>query len=175
MAAMTPPTADPKSAPEEEEKINTESLRRSERKRDRNDVDDYIVGDEFDSSEEEDQPQNDQRKLDRRFKGVMLAEKYTDEENIDGWIMSEKLDGVRCIWNGKTMKTRNNNTFYPPPFFTQDFPDEILDGELWMKRASFEKTVSIVRKSTAHDGWKDIKYVIFDAPEIGGTFKQRIK
>lgn len=26
----------------------------------------------------------------------MLAEQYTGEENIDGWIMSEKLDGVRC-------------------------------------------------------------------------------
>ena len=32
----------------------------------------------------------------------MLAHTYSEEEhNIDGWIMSEKLDGVRCVWNGQ--------------------------------------------------------------------------
>ena len=33
---------------------------------------------------------------------LMLAEKY-DEDNfskVKGWLMSEKLDGVRCYWNG---------------------------------------------------------------------------
>ena len=73
------------------------------------------------------------------------------------------------------MKTRNNNTFYPPEFFYKDFPQEVLDGELWLERGKFEKTMSIVRKSYAHDGWKDIKYIIFDAPELGGTFKNRLK
>jgi len=124
---------------EETKKDNREEEKKEERPRrnlKRTGLDAYINGDEFDSSEEE--QDNSNNKIDRRFKGVMLAEKYTDEENIDGWIMSEKLDGVRCVWNGKTMKTRNNNTFYPPAFFTKDFPDQILDGELWMERGEFQ-------------------------------------
>lgn len=139
---------------------------------------DYINGEEFDSDNENESDAGkvpNGRRIDRQFKGVMLAEKYTGDEEIDGWIMSEKLDGVRCVWNGRTMKTRNNNTFYPPDFFTEDFPDEILDGELWMDRGQFQKTVSIVRKSEAHDGWKNIVYVVFDGPELGGSFKNRLR
>lgn len=171
---LTPETEDPKE--EEEEKIpQFNHLRRPQRKRKHDALNDYINGEEFDSScDEQEHPANGRRKIDRQFKGVMLAETYKDQE-IDGWIMSEKLDGVRCIWNGKTMKTRNNNTFYPPDFFTEHFPDQILDGELFLERGSFEKTVSIVRKTTAHDGWRAIKYVVFDGPELGGTFKQRLR
>jgi DNA ligase 1 len=162
--------------PEEEEKIDLSQARRSQRKRKRGDLNEYTNGDEFSSSEDEkEEPaEKGKRKINRQFQGVMLAEKYTDED-IDGWIMSEKLDGVRCVWNGKTMKTRNNNTFYPPKFFSENFPDEILDGELWMERAKFQETVSIVRKSYAHDGWKNIKYVVFDGPELGGNFKTRLR
>lgn len=169
---MTPPTRDP----QEEEKYAPD-VRRSQRKRNHADMQDYTNGVEFDSSdgEPEEVTANGKRKIIRQFQGVMLAEKYTGDENIDGWIMSEKLDGVRCIWNGKTMKTRNNNTFYPPKFFIENFPDEILDGELFLERGKFEKTVSIVRKSQAHDGWRDIKYCVFDGPELRGTFKQRLK
>lgn len=167
---LTPPTRDP-----EEEEKQGHPPRRPQRKRKRDDENIYTTGIEFDSSEEEiEEPANGKRKINRQFQGVMLAEKYTGDENIDGWIMSEKLDGVRCIWNGRTMKTRNNNTFYPPDFFIKDFPDEILDGELFLERGQFEKTVSIVRKSAAHDGWKDIKFFVFDAPEIGGNFKTRL-
>ena len=39
------------------------------------------------------------------FGGVMLASKYTGEEDITGWLMSEKLDGVRCVWTGECMVT----------------------------------------------------------------------
>ncbi len=33
---------------------------------------------------------------------VMLAQTYSPElcEDPTGWLMSEKLDGVRCFWNG---------------------------------------------------------------------------
>ena len=33
--------------------------------------------------------------------------------------MSEKLDGVRCIWNNKTLITRNNKIIKLPEFFTK--------------------------------------------------------
>ena len=38
---------------------------------------------------------------------VMLAHNYDpDKHNPTGWLMSEKLDGVRCYWDGATMYTR---------------------------------------------------------------------
>ena len=44
---------------------------------------------------------------------VMLAQTYSPDLCPDptGWLMSEKLDGVRCYWNGSAMYTRNGNSF----------------------------------------------------------------
>ena len=70
----------------------------------------------------------------------MLAETYSPDLCPDptGWFMSEKLDGVRCYWNGKTMYTRNKNIFVPPDWFSAALPkDMALDGELWSKREDF--------------------------------------
>lgn len=109
-------------------------------------------------------------------KNPMLASKFDGTQDIKGWIMSEKLDGVRCLWDGETMRTRNGNLFYPPEFFVKDFPkDMILDGELFMDRGEFQKTVSVVRRQDKNDGWKDIKYLIFDGPAIKGDFETRLK
>jgi len=69
---------------------------------------------------------------------LMLANKYDDEIDPKGWFMSEKLDGVRCFWNGSNMYSRNGNLFYPPDWFKNLLPKEIaLDGELWTKRDDF--------------------------------------
>jgi len=52
--------------------------------------------------------------------------------------MSEKLDGVRCYWNGKNMYSRNGKLFYPPQKFIDGLPKDFeLDGELWTKRNDF--------------------------------------
>ena len=68
-----------------------------------------------------------------RFKGVMLASKYQGDVDISGWLMSEKLDGVRCVWNGEYMVTRNGNGFFPPDWFIEGLPtDTTLDGELFL-------------------------------------------
>ena len=49
---------------------------------------------------------------------VMLAQNFDpDRDDPKGWWMSEKLDGVRCYWNGKTMYTRNGNPFYAPKWW----------------------------------------------------------
>ena len=52
--------------------------------------------------------------------------------------MSEKLDGVRCYWDGEKMYTRNGNEFYPPDYFKDALPKDVcLDGELWTGRDDF--------------------------------------
>lgn len=80
---------------------------------------------------------------------LMLAKNYepTNFKNVKGWLMSEKLDGVRCYWNGKQMYSRNGNLFYPPKWFKELLPKNLaLDGELWTKRDDFQKVVSYVKK-----------------------------
>ena len=70
----------------------------------------------------------------------MMLAKTWEPENQDptGWLISEKLDGVRCFWNGTTMYSRNGNKFYPPQWFLDILPKDIaLDGELWTKRDDF--------------------------------------
>ncbi|MDY0164622.1 DNA ligase [Desulfobotulus sp.] len=105
----------------------------------------------------------------------MLAKPYEDQE-VTGWFMSEKLDGVRAIWNGSALISRNGNEFKAPEWFLDSLPkDTFLDGELFMGRSMFQKTVGAVRKQTPVDSeWKQIRYCVFDAPEASGTFEQRM-
>jgi DNA ligase-1 len=46
-----------------------------------------------------------------------------------------------------------------------------LDGELWTERDNFQAIVSTVRRNDPDPGkWKDIKFMIFDAPLVKGNF-----
>lgn len=70
---------------------------------------------------------------------LMLAETI-EKVNQDptGWLMSEKLDGVRCYWNGTNMYTRTGKDFNPPQWFKDGLPKNLaLDGELFTKRDDF--------------------------------------
>lgn len=103
---------------------------------------------------------------------VMLAQNYDPEKHDPtGWLMSEKLDGVRCYWNGKNMYSRAGNPFYAPPEFKAKLPKMAIDGELWTSRDDFQKIVSIVRKHEPEkEEWAKIKFMIFDAPLVKGNF-----
>lgn len=108
---------------------------------------------------------------------VMLAQNYNpDVHDPTGWYMSEKLDGVRCYWNGKRLYSRNGNVFFAPAWWKAKLPKIALDGELWSTRDAFQKIVSIVKKKNGiDDEWKHIKYHVFDAPLIKAPFKDRIE
>ena len=107
----------------------------------------------------------------------MLAQTYDPErDDPKGWLMSEKLDGVRCYWNGKTMFTRNGNKIFAPKEWIAKLPSIAVDGELWTERDNFQKIVSIVRRHEPDlDNWKKVNFMIFDAPLVKGNFEKRIK
>jgi DNA ligase-1 len=50
-----------------------------------------------------------------------------------------------------------------------------LDGELWLDRKAFQRTVSIVRRQDQSDHWRQITFVVFDAPAATGPFEARQK
>lgn len=101
-------------------------------------------------------------------------QRYVNQD-IKGWYMSEKLDGIRAYWTGKKFITRNGNTIHAPKEFSKNFPSFSLDGELWTKRADFENIQSIVLDKKPSIKWSEITYNIFEAPDSKGNFKERLK
>jgi DNA ligase-1 len=106
---------------------------------------------------------------------IMLPEVYDERCEVNGWLMSEKFDGVRGYWDGEKMWSKNGKDLQPPDEFVRDLPGFPLEGELWGGHNTFEKTVSIVMKEKAHDGWLQLRFAIFDVPEAPGTFTQRME
>ena len=89
--------------------------------------------------------------------------------------MSEKLDGVRAFWDGSRFLSRQGNLFYAPDWFVEHLPSTPLDGELWLGRKSFQRTVSIVRRQDKSDLWRELAYVVFDAPAQNDVFERRLE
>src|SRR5258706_3625042 len=106
---------------------------------------------------------------------VLLAETWDGVLDPTGWWMSEKLDGLRAYWDGRRLISRLGNEFHAPDWFIQGLPRHPLDGELFLARKTFQKTTAIVRRQDKGEHWKQIKFLIFDAPAHGGIFEERLK
>ena len=103
-----------------------------------------------------------------------LASKYASGINLDDYWVSEKFDGVRARWDGTRLISRGGNTFAAPAWFTDGFPPTPLDGELWVGRGRFAETVSIVTRAAPHEGWRKVRYRVFDLPSAQ-TFERRLR
>jgi len=106
---------------------------------------------------------------------IQLATKFHDDIVIEEYWVSEKLDGVRGYWDGKQLISRQGNVFAAPQWFTADFPEQPLDGELWIARGKFEEVTSIVRtQQGADERWRNVSFMIFDLPSSKATFTDRL-
>jgi DNA ligase 1 len=106
---------------------------------------------------------------------VLLAHVWENDVDPAGWWMSEKLDGVRAYWDGTQFISRLGNLYCAPGWFVEGLPSVPLDGELWCGRKMFQGTVSIVRRTDRSDNWKQVSYLVFDAPAEKGPFEERIE
>ena len=120
---------------------------------------------------------------------LMLAKVYKDQ-NIKGWMCSEKLDGTRAFWDGGISKgilaskvpwantykdarlkvapvatglwSRSGKVIHAPEWWTEYLPNFFLDGELWVGYGHFQALRSIVARQ---DGdWGDVRYMVFGCP-----------
>jgi len=108
-----------------------------------------------------------------RAPALLLAQNWTGDVDLADWWLSEKLDGVRAYWDGRRFRSRQGNVFHAPAWFVQGFPSQPLDGELWIDRRRFQRTVSIVRRHDQSDLWREVSYLVFDAPAVAGAFEAR--
>ena len=105
---------------------------------------------------------------------ILLAEVYREQVDVTKYLVSEKLDGVRAIWDGNTLRFRSGKEIKAPRWFVDGLPKRPLDGELWIKRGVFERLSGIVRKDVPDDGeWRQVRYMIFERPGAPGTFRER--
>lgn len=105
---------------------------------------------------------------------ILLLKTYDESQDVTGWLMSEKLDGIRAVWDGHTLKSRQGSLIRAPSWFLEGLPPFALDGELWTKRNDFENIASIVRQQTPDDRWHSISYNIFEAPNQQGDLLARL-
>ena len=123
------------------------------------------------------------------------------KHSVAGWFLSEKLDGLRCFWDGGITRgklcsavpwanmekasrlilpptstglwTRYGHPIMAPGWFIDKLPQNLpLDGELYAGRGMFQTVVSVTKKLTPNDHeWAAISYKVFDLPPYMEIFK----
>jgi DNA polymerase/3'-5' exonuclease PolX len=118
----------------------------------------------------------------------MLAKDYqkgmgapkNDSECIPpvGWLCSEKYDGYRARFmsDEKIFLSRAQKQFNAPEWFIKAMPPGVnIDGELWVGRDNFQDMGVVRKKVPIPEEWANVKYVVYDAPDVKGTFEERLK
>lgn len=106
---------------------------------------------------------------------LLLANVYRPGMPLADYWVSEKYDGVRGYWDGRTLRTRGGETVTAPTWFTAGWPDTPMDGELWAGRGHFSQAQSTTRTQLPDDtAWRSIRFMVFDLPQHGGSFDERL-
>jgi hypothetical protein len=132
---------------------------------------------------------------------LMLAKDFDPEKHraADSFV-SIKHDGQRLLWDGGIstglpkavvpyannskdtryreppvatgLWSRYGNVIHAPQWFIDKLPKGIfLDGELYLGRGRFQESRSIISTLEPGDGWRDIRYRVFDMPSPNVVFQ----
>ncbi len=106
--------------------------------------------------------------------GLQLASDWPVNRSPQGFLVSEKFDGVRAVWDGQQLRFRSGRKIAAPDWFVRALPDHPLDGELWLGHGQFDRLSGLVRQRQPDDaGWRAVRYQVFDAPGQAGPFESR--
>lgn len=106
--------------------------------------------------------------------GVLLARVADPDIDPAGYLVSEKFDGVRALWDGRMLRSRSGRLLTAPSDFTARLPPVALDGELWLGRRRFEEVSALVRRRRPRPGdWDQVRYLVFELPGGDGRFDER--
>ena len=124
---------------------------------------------------------------------TLLAHKYDPHKyGLGGWFMSEKLDGMRALWDGGVTRglpksnvpwannikdgryvtppvatglwSRYGNVIHAPDYFLDSLPHTTLDGELYAGKDNRQFLMSTVKDLEAGPGWEIVSLRAFDMP-----------
>ncbi len=134
---------------------------------------------------------------------VMLSHTLEEVEkgNVAGWFMSDKLDGLRMIYDGGISRglpvrevpfanwqkddryvnrnyeatglwSRNAKVIRAPDWFLDLLPPIPLDGEIWGGVQNWEATSSIVKKIEPDErDWAKVQFHVFECPPFDVWFQ----
>jgi DNA ligase-1 len=105
-----------------------------------------------------------------------LPTEWVDGDDPAGWLVSEKVDGVRALWDGQRLRFRSGREVAAPAGFLARLPAEPLDGELWLARGRFDELSGLVRRTAADPAdWASVRFMVFELPGAEGPFEQRAR
>ena len=106
---------------------------------------------------------------------LLLANVYAGQVDPSRYLVSEKYDGVRALWDGRTLRFRSGRVVPAPAWFVERLPaEQPLDGELWLGRGRFDALSATVRREPPDNAeWRDVKYMVFELPDAPGSFAER--
>ncbi len=98
-------------------------------------------------------------------------EYHRDSGDLAGAYVTEKMDGVRVRFDGKSLWTRQGCPLRAPDWFTKGLPAVPLDCELWGGYQN-RRAVNALMASKVQD-WSGMKLWVFDAPDVPGDYAAR--
>ena len=105
---------------------------------------------------------------------LALAKHFKDSLMIHPYWVSEKLDGIRCYWDGQQLQTRSGRAIHAPIWFLKNFPTQAMDGELWIKRGAYQLlTKTVLDKTPDQKMWRQVTFQAFDLPHSEKSFEDR--
>ncbi|MDP2006216.1 MAG: DNA ligase [Rubrivivax sp.] len=105
---------------------------------------------------------------------LLLAMDAAPDIHPAGYLVSEKLDGVRAFWDGQQLRTRGGLAVAAPAWFLRRLPPVALDGELWAGYGRFEPVSGTVRRQRPDDAaWQALRFHVFELPGATGPFEER--
>jgi len=106
---------------------------------------------------------------------LLLANVLGPKVDVSKYLVSEKYDGVRAVWDGSVLRFRSGNVVNAPKWFLSKLPTTPLDGELWIGRGKFDQLSGVVRKVVPiNEDWRQVSYRIFEQPDGAGSFEERV-
>lgn len=107
---------------------------------------------------------------------LLLARDWAPGQSPQGFLVSEKFDGVRALWDGRQLRFRGGGLVPAPAWFLAQLPPQALDGELWLGHGRFDEVSGLLRRGDPEDpGWHALQYRVFELPGAPGTFSQRAR
>ena len=100
---------------------------------------------------------------------MKLLKNYVDQD-VTGWLWSEKMDGVRLHWDGGSFITRSERRIDAPADIVGSMPAGVaVDCELWAGRGKWGIASSAIQTGD----WSSCEVIAFDA-DTPGTIAERV-
>ncbi|WP_261817335.1 DNA ligase [Vibrio gallicus] len=98
-----------------------------------------------------------------QLNAIPLANNYAGQLLDSSYLISEKLDGVRAIWDGARLYSRSGRVINIPEFFVKQMPPFAVEGELWAGHGRFHHVQQTVLDKVPNEAsWRTITYCMFD-------------